>query len=344
METAINYLISAFLVTLSGLFAGLSVGLLSLSPYELQRKIHFGDQQAKTIYAVRKNGNLLLVTLLLANVAVDAALSIFLGSIAPGIVAGLIATGLITVFGNIVPQSLFLRFTMQLGSRTAWLAQLFIFLLYPICKPMAWVLDKVLGDEMPTTYSKRELVKIIEEHRESEDSEIEADEERIARGALTFGDKVIADVMTPRSMIIGVPHDQIVNRQIVDKLTKHGYSRYPVYEGSLDKIKGMLYAYDLIKSSTLDKKAIDICDKKVYYLKETEKLDHALNAFLKTKHHLFVVVNSFSEITGIIAIEDVIEEILGKEIVDEFDEYDNVREVAEKLQAKPVKRYAHATK
>jgi len=71
----------------------------------------------------------------------------------------------------------------------AWLVRLLIFVLYPICWPISLVLDKILGDELPTVYSKRELMKIIEEHEDSPVSDVKADEERIIMGALTFSDK-----------------------------------------------------------------------------------------------------------------------------------------------------------
>jgi CBS domain containing-hemolysin-like protein len=76
------------------------------------------------------------------------------------------------------------------------------------------------------------------------------------------------------------------------------------------------------------KKVSDIMSKDVRYIHEEESLDQALRAFLKTHHHLFVVVNNFEEFVGVLSIEDVLEEIIGKEIVDEFDAYDDLRAVA----------------
>ena len=154
-----DYLIVIILVLLSGLFSGLTLGLLSLDKNELKRKISLGNKQAKKVYTVRKKGNLLLCTLLLGNVAVNSTLAIFLGNIASGVIAGLIATGLIVIFGEIIPQATFARYALAVGARTAWLVKIFIIILFPICWPIAWVLDKTLGEEMPTVYSKKELMK-----------------------------------------------------------------------------------------------------------------------------------------------------------------------------------------
>ena len=326
----VNIIVSLVFITLSAIFSGLTLGLLSLGPHELKRKIELGDKNAKKIYPIRKKGNLLLVTLCLSNVAVNAALSIFLGSISTGLVAGLISTGLITVFGEIAPQAIFSRFAMELGARSVWLVKIMMFVLFPVCAPLAWLLDKALGEELPTIYSKKELVQILEEHANSEETDVQAHEERIARGALTFGTKIIEQIMTPRSVLVSVKSDDVLNDELMDKLVKHGYSRYPVFDNEKEKIVGLLYMHKIIGTDYKNKRVQDVCDKKVRYLQASESLDHALSGFIKTKHHLFVVVNKFNEVVGILTLEDILEEIIGEEIVDEFDEFDNVRAVAEK--------------
>lgn len=321
--------VAFILVLLSATFSGLTLGLLSLGPHELKRKIALGNKNAQKIYSVRKKGNLLLVTLCLANVAVNAALSIFLGSIAPGIIAGLVATALITVFGEIVPQALFSRFAMELGARSIWLVRIVLFVLYPVCAPLAWALNKVLGEELPKIYSKKELVRILEEHSSSDDSDIQAHEERIARGALTYGQKKIGEIMTPRAMIASVMLDDILTKDYVAQLVKRGYSRYPVFDSSKEQLVGILYMYKLINTEYLGQSVAAVCDHSVNFLNSDKNLDQALVAFIKTKQHLYGVVNQFGEVVGILGIEDILEEIIGEEIIDEFDEYDNVRAVAE---------------
>ena len=92
-------LIVVVLVLFSGLFSGLTLGLMGLNSHELKRKAALGDKRAAKVYAVRRNGNLLLTTLLVGNVAVNTALSIFLGTLAPGVIAGIVATTLIVIFG-----------------------------------------------------------------------------------------------------------------------------------------------------------------------------------------------------------------------------------------------------
>ena len=331
------YVVVLALLGASALFSGLTLGLMSLNPHELKRKMRLGDRRATEVYSIRKKGNLLLVTLLLGNVATISCLSLYLESIYPSVVAGILATGLITVFGEIAPQAVFSRYALIIGASTAWIVRALMFVLYPVAGPMAWVLDKSLGEELPTMYSRNELVGILQEHR---GNAIRSDEERIARGALTFSGKKITEVMTPRFMVTSIEQDRVLDSKTIDELRKTGYSRFPVYDDSMDHVTGMLYSQQLIDPKNHNKKVLEVCGKKVFFVNENASLDHALNAFIKTKNHLFMVVNEFSEFVGIIAIEDVIEEILGVEIVDEFDKYANVRAVAEKLGEERVRKTA----
>lgn len=322
--------VSLILILLSALFSGMNLGLMSLDPYELERKINLGDKNAAKIYPLRKRGNLLLVTLLLANVATISALSLFLDSVAHGLLAGIITTLLVTIFGEIIPQAVFSRHALALGARLAWMIRLFVIVLWPICAPMAWALDKALGDELPTIYSKKELMHIVEELSHSKHSDVDDDEERIVRGALTFGDKRVRDIMTPRSVMVGIEKNTKLNTKTMKSLRASGHSRFPVYDDDIDKMIGMLYWHDLVGVTTSSKTAGELCDKKTFFLNDQDKLDDALNAFLKTKRHLFVVVNEFQEVQGVVSIEDVLEEIIDEEIVDEFDRYEDMREVAMK--------------
>jgi metal transporter CNNM len=133
------------LIAFSAIFSGLNLGLFSLNRTDLERKTELGNKQAARVLRIRKRGNLLLVSLLLGNVAVNAAISIILGDIASGVIAGIFATGLIVVFGEIIPQATCARYALAIGARTAWIIEITMVVLYPIAKPIAWILDKTLG-------------------------------------------------------------------------------------------------------------------------------------------------------------------------------------------------------
>lgn len=325
-----DYLISIVLIAFSALFSGLTLGLMSLDVQTLKRKAELKDKQARRVLRVRERGNLLLTTLLLGNVAVNAILAIYLGSIASGLLASLLATGLIFLFGEIIPQAIISRHALAFGARTAWLVRLLIILLFPIAGLIAWILDKTLGAEVPSVYSRHELLKVIEEHEDSNHSDIDEDEERIIKGALTYSTKKASDVMTPRSVLMMLEMSQRLTPALVKQMRDAGYSRFPVYDQDENDIVGILYAKDLLGRKLSGKHVKDFMDRKVYAVHQHTKLDEVLNAFLKTKHHMFVVLDEFETLVGILTVEDIIEEIVGVEIVDEFDVYTDMQEVAKR--------------
>ncbi len=325
-----NYVIVTLLVLLSGLFSGLTLGLLSLDKHELKRKISLGNKNAKKVYAVRKNGNLLLCTLLLGNVGVNSTIAIFLGNIASGFMAGVMATGLIVIFGEIIPQATFSRYALSIGAKTAWLVKILIILMSPVCYPIAWILDKALGDEMQTVYSKHELMKIIEEHEDSQHSNLDADEERIIIGALSFSDKKAKDVLTPKTVLYLLEESQALTKYRLDLIKKNGFSRIPVYKEKEDNIVGVLLTKNLIGIDK-GKKVKSVYKKdKIKSFKETASLDKLLAYFLKSKNHLVLIKNDFNVLIGVVTLEDVIEEILNVEIVDETDRISDMRKAAKK--------------
>lgn len=332
-----EYVISLVLISLSALFSGLTLGLMGLDVHELKRKAKLGNKDAEKVLPLRENGNLLLSTLLLGNVAVNAALSIFLGSIATGVIAGILATVLIFLFGEIIPQAVISRHALSFGARSAFIVTIVLYLFYPLTKPIAWGLDKLLGEELPTVYSKKELMHVIEEHEDSHHSKIDEDEERILKGALTFSDKSAKQVMTPAPVMVMVEQSEVLNPKLLKKLRNSGHSRFPVFEEDEDQIVGILYLRNLVGAEE-GKSVGDLMEKTVYYVSPEEKLDEVLNAFLKTRHHLFIVSDEFGDIEGLITVEDILEEIVGQEIVDEFDKHEDMRQVAKRRSATKMKK------
>jgi CBS domain containing-hemolysin-like protein len=186
------------------------------------------------------------------------------------------------------------------------------------------------ADRPEDVYEKEDLQEFINRQNTRPDNRIPESDLKMAFNALTFGDKKIGDIMTPLRKVRMVAENEQVGPLLMDELHSTGFSRFPV-TGAGDKanIIGTLYIKDLLEKN--DRATVSqLMDKKVYFVNETQNLREALNAFLKTHHHLFIVVNSFEETVGVVSIEDVLEQILGQEIVDEFDHYDDLRAVAAK--------------
>ena len=328
-----TYLIVASLILLSALFSGLTLGLFSLNKTALERKIKLGNEEAKKVYSVRKNGNLLLCTLLVGNSAVNSAIALFLGSIASGVMAGIIATSLIVIFGEILPQAIFSRKALILGAKAAWVVRVFIFIFYPISAPLAWLLDKMLGEELPTIWSKKEIKEIIKDHEDHPDSLIDEDEERIMLGALSYSEKKATEVMTPKPVVYLLDAQAILTNELIIEIRDKGYSRIPVYDQHPDTIVGILFAKDLL-GVVLSKKKMKVGDlmEKTPPLKVAElaKLDDLLDLMVKKKRHITLVYDQYNSFIGIVSLEDVLEEILRTEILDEKDKITDLQEFARK--------------
>lgn len=192
-----DFIVAFLLISLSALFSGLTLGLFTLDTQSLKRRAELGDQDAAKLYPIRTRGNQLLTALLLGNVTVNTALSVYLGSLTSGLVAGALATTMIFLFGEIIPQAVIARHALRFGAITAPFVQFILLLTYPVARPISLALDYILGHEIPTVYSKNELMQIISEHEDSEHSSIDADEERILHGALQFSHRRVREVMTP---------------------------------------------------------------------------------------------------------------------------------------------------
>ena len=154
-------------------------------------------------------------------------------------------------------------------------------------------------------------------------------EKKLIVNGLGFNEKRVEEIMTPRGVIDTISKTELIGPIALDELHKTGHSRFPVIDGDIDHVVGVLHIKELL---TLDDKetktAQKAMEKHVYYINQDQTLDHALAAFIKTRRHLFVVVNGYRETAGIVCLEDVIEALLGRKIVDEFDVHDDLRIVA----------------
>lgn len=173
--------------------------------------------------------------------------------------------------------------------------------------------------------SREELQHLIS----NSDGVLSVDERKLIVHSLSFDTQLVSAVMTPRSMIASIKKTDFLGPLTLSDLHKTGHSRLPVIDEDIDHIVGILHISSLlaldIKDSTTAEKTME---PKVFYIREDQNLRHALAAFLRTRHHLFVVVNEFRETVGLLSLEDVIEALIGQKIVDEFDKHDDLRAVA----------------
>ncbi len=315
------YLLTVLLIGCSAIFAGLTLAYFSLDLHSLKRKAQTGDKDAIAVYKLRNTGHLLLTTLLLGNVSINTILSVYLGSENDGVVASLVATVLIFLFGEIGPQALFSRHAMWFASRFAPLTRVLVIIAYPIAFPVSYTLDRLLGHATPTMYSHRELMQIVSEHEDSEHSEIDADEERIVHGALQFSHRRVRDVMTSIEDVTMFDENQKLNDHFFNEVGDAGYSRFPVYSGNKTNIVGILFAKDLLTEDEeiSIKQTEDAFEENIMRIRASLFLDVVLTNMLKRKQHLAIVETKSGEAIGVLSLEDIIEEIIQVEINDEDD-------------------------
>lgn len=314
----INLLIISVLLVLSGVYAGLTLSLFSLDLATLERKSKLGNERAKKVYAIRKKGNLLLCALLLGNVTSYSVMAIFLGSLTSGVIAGVVATSLIFVFGEILPQAVFPRYALRIGAALHILVWFTIIIYYPVAAPVAWLLDKILGDEPPVLWSKQELGEIISYHELHGDGIIDKEEKRILLGALSFSEMKVESSMIPKERVFYLKSDQILDDELLETIKERGHGRIPVCDLTGTKVIGILYSKSLIGITGSDGYiARTMCNPEhVILVDENMKLDNLYQILLQHKMHLAVVENEDREFSGVVTLEDIFEEILRTELED----------------------------
>ncbi len=304
------------LITSSGMFSGLTIGLMGLGIDDVQRSADLGDKNAAKVLPVIKHGNLLLVTLLLGNTAVNATLSIFLGGIVgTGLMAGVVSTALILVFGEILPAAALTRHALVVGAKVAGLVKFLMFVFYPVSGPISILLDRVLGEQLPDMLNRRELRHVIETHQQSQDSDIDALDRDIILGTLSVQEKTAKMIMTPCKEVVTVGYKDILDETMISKLKKSGYTRFPVLRD--DRIVAVLNIKELVGVALKNNLVKEFITDRLIHIHTNIKADDMLNRMIKGKVHI-ASVSDQSGWAGIVTMEDVLEELIGHEISDEY--------------------------
>jgi len=298
---------------------------------ELRRRARGGaDKPAHAIYKLAAYGaeaDLLLwlgISLSAAGlILIIAASTWWLGLLTILLIAWLAAFGRLEVGG----------WTWKLASRLAPLVAWKTGLLQPILRQPARWLPKSPSRSHTKIYEKQDLLELLERQNRQTDNRFSPEEVKIIQGALTFGDKHVGSVMTPRKDVKLVGAGDPIGPHLMDELHASGLTRLPVAKevnrSDHPEIVGTLYLKDLIGHQ--DKGRVrNIMNPHVCFINEEQNLRQALGVFLNNQCHLLIVVNSFEEFSGILSLEDLIEQILGEKVTDEFEQYNEPRAVATK--------------
>jgi metal transporter CNNM len=298
----------------------LNIALMSLDVAELQRKAKLGNKDARRVISLRKNSHLSLAAILLTNVAAVSATSLVLENAAGGLIAGITATLLVVIFGEIFPQALFARRALQFSALLSPALRLMILLTYPVSKPLQLLLDKLFGEEVQKLEGRHELGLMITEHLGDDSSELDEDEVEIIRGALQLSEKQVHSIMTPIRSVYRVAPDDTIDGHKIDEIKAHGWSRIPVFNKQLTTCYGLLIMKTVvdIDFNTHGHPVSDLPLHPTQTVGSRTALDTLFRKFIVSGVHLFPVEKD-DHIVGIVTIEDLLEEIVGREIEDETD-------------------------
>ncbi len=330
-------LVLILLLTCSALMSGSEVALFSLKATDFPESEDDYTPKQKILLQLLKRPQRLLATILVANTFVNIAIVILLDNLTDKLLADVevvlfavdmrfvlkvvVATFFLVLFGEILPKIYANRKNVQFANS---MAQPLLFLNKTLgvfslpMRAMTKGLQSRLGHKK-SGVSVDQLSWALDLTDERDTSE---EEQEILQSIVLFGNIDTKQVMQPRTDIFAVELGQPF-KEILPEIVDHGYSRIPVYQDSLDHVEGILYVKDLLPY--MEEKDLDWepLMREPYFVPENKKLDDLLSEFKLKKIHLAIVVDEYGGTSGLITMEDVIEEIVG-EISDEFDEEDFV--------------------
>jgi metal transporter CNNM len=322
--TSISPLLLAFeiilLVGLSAICSGLNIALMSLDLADLRRKAKLGNTAAKRVLPFRRNSHLTLAAILLTNVAAVSATSLVLEHEFNGWVSGIATTLLIVILGEIFPQALFVRRALYVCARLTPVLRAMIIITYVVAKPLQLLLDHLFGHESTQLQSRQELGVLIAEHLGNTGSELDDDEVEIIRGALQLSEKRVRDIMTSIGRVYWLTPDTVIDQAKIIEIKDFARSRIPIFNRRLTKCYGLLLMKDLVDIN-FEETSCRVDDLTIYPCQTVGSmtaLDTMFRRFINAGTHL-IPIEKEDQIVGIVTIEDLLEEIVGREIEDETD-------------------------
>jgi gliding motility-associated protein GldE len=313
----------------SAFISGTEVALFSLNKDDLDKINSKDTRKGSLIATLLEKPKKLLATIVITNTFINIGIIIlffrmnaFSAIPFPGLrfaVEVAIITLLILLFGEVLPKVYAGRNSRRFAKKIAWPLFVLNKLLSPLSVPMREVslwLHKKFGAQK-SEFSIDRLSQALEL---TDYGDATAEEQKILQGIVSFGNTDARQVMSPRIDIFALDIEEPFSK-IMPKIVDTGFSRIPVYRDNIDKIEGVLFIKDLIPHIDDDDFEWQSILREPFFVPENKKLDNLLKEFQDMKNHLAVVVDEYGGTSGIISLEDILEEIVG-DISDEFDDED----------------------
>ena len=315
------------LVGFSAFFSASETAFSSLNQIRLKSRAEDGDSSAARVLAMAEQYDKLLSTILIGNNIVNiAAASIgtilftqMLGAERGATVSTIVLTIIVLIFGEVTPKSL----AKEMPEKVATAVSPFLVLLMALMTPLTWLFTqwkKLLGRFVHSgeadTITEGELMTMVSEAEN--DGELTDRESELIRSAIEFDDVEVEEILTPRVDVVAV-EDDIPLEELAQTFAESGYSRLPVYHGTIDNIIGVVHEKDFYIARLKKATKIDDLVVPTLYTTGSTQISQQLRTLREQHHHLAVVVDEYGGTEGIITLEDILEELVG-EIWDEHDE------------------------
>ena len=330
----IKILLIIVLLICSALISGSEVAFFSLSKTDLKKISSSNARNLKLIALLRANPRRLLATLLVSNNFINISIVLLLASFGqlfdfnslPDWLNFVLEVGFITalilLFGEILPKVYANRKPISFSKKMAFPVQildkyLFFFITIPMSKMTKFIQDKLVFKKPNLSVDK-----LSDAFNLTDKSETSSEEKKIFKGIISFGSIEVKQVMKPRIDVFSVSKTMSYT-DLIKQVRENRYSRIPVFDKTIDNVTGVIYLKDLFPY--LDQKNFDWTTliREPYFIPENKKLDDLLKEFQKLKNHMAIVVDEYGGNSGIITLNDIVEEIVG-EINDEFNQDDIV--------------------
>jgi putative hemolysin len=326
----IQFILLLLLLITSGLVSGAEVAFFSLTKEQLDSEDEKKSRQLEIIRKMLQNPKRLLATILITNNFINIAIVLLFASLGESLfsqienplVVLLIEIGVITFlilfFGEILPKVYANRNAMTFSKAVAFpIYTIDRYFLFFLTIPMSRI-TRFMESRLAQKNNEFSIDKLSQALELTSEEETTKEEHKILQGIVSFGNTDTKQIMCPRIDVFALSEDMDMET-IVPLILEKGFSRVPVYTENIDSVVGILYTKDLLphleQSGFKWKKLL----KPVFYVPENKKLDDLLREFQQKKIHLAVVVDEYGGTSGVITLEDVIEEIVG-DISDEFDD------------------------
>jgi len=328
-QAILGWLIVFLLLFLSAMISAAEVALFSLSPKDVAKLSFDNPKKGKLLDKILQKPKKLLATLLLANNFLNIGVviifsivgsSLFENILSPVIkfvVEVVLVTFLILLFGEVLPKIYASRNSLKFSAFIIVPLSFLDKLLSPISIPMRNI-SNVLHNKLGNQKSNISVNQLSQALELTSPDDTTTDEQKILEGIVSFGNTDTKQVMSPRIDVFALDITETFS-EIYPKIVDKGYSRIPVFEDNIDHIVGVLFVKDLIPHIHKKEFEWDKIIREPFFVPENKKLDDLLKDFQSMKSHLAIVVDEYGGTSGIVTLEDIIEEIVG-DISDEFDD------------------------